>query len=365
MVKRLLLVLTALVFLFGGIFGWKYMQIQRMAGFAAMGPPPASVASASVARESWLPSISAVGSLVATQGVNVSTEIAGQVTGIHFESGQAVEAGTLLIQLDDEVDRAELASRLAAQRLAEVEFKRTDKLIKERSVSRADFDKAQATLEGAKALVASQRARIRKKAIRAPFAGVLGIRRVDLGQYLAPGNEIVTLQALTPIYVEYSLPERHLSELSVGQVVEIGVQAYPGKTFSGRISAISPRIEAGTRSVRIRATLDNAERLLRPGMFAEVRTLSAVPREVLSLPERAVTYNPYGASVFVIAEQDGRLAAQRRQIETGAVRNGQVEVLKGLEAGEQVVVDGHNKLRNGQAVQVDNSVQLDAGVSGS
>jgi membrane fusion protein (multidrug efflux system) len=311
-----------------------------------------------VRTETWQPSLSAVGSLVATQGVFVANETAGQVKDIHFESGQQVQVGDLLLQLDDEVDRAELAGLNAAQKLAELSYERAARLVKDKSVSRSDYDQARAALDSATALVASQQASIRKKAIRAPFTGQLGIRQVDLGQYLAPGAEIVSLQALDPIYVDYSLPERDLGELSVGQVVEVSVQAYPGKTFAGHISAVSPLIAAGTRSVSIRATLENPDQQLRPGMFAEVRTLQPERTGVMTLPERTITYNPYGNAVFVIEEKDGQQIAQRRQIETGIVRDGRIEILKGLKDGEQIVSAGQNKLRNGQAVKIDNSVEL-------
>ncbi len=358
MIKRLIIVLVALTLLYGGIFGWKYVQSQKLAARASMPPPPAAVATARVQAETWKSRLSAVGSLVATQGVFVSNEIAGQVTDIRFESGQAVAAGELLVQLDDDVDRASLASLLAEQRLADIQFKRAAKLVNEKLVSRSDYDAAQAALESAAAQVDSQRARINKKAIRAPFAGLLGIRQVDLGQYLSPGAEIVSLQSLDPIYAEYSLPERHLSELAVGQPVEVNVAAYPGRTFAGRISAVSPRIDANTRSVRLRATLKNPEQLLRPGMFAEVDTLLPERENVLTLPTRAITYNPYGDSVFVVEETDGSLRVQRRQVQSGQQRGGRVEIAAGLEAGTQVVSAGQNKLRNGQAVVIDNSVQL-------
>lgn len=363
MVKRLIIVLLALILLFGGIFGWKYFQMQKMAARASMPPPPATVAAVAVQRERWQPSLSAVGSLVATQGVFVSNEIAGQVTAIGFESGQAVSAGARLVQLDDEVDRAELDSLMAAQRLAEVQFERASRLVKDTLVSRSDYDEAKATLDSAVALVKSQQARIRKKSIRAPFTGLLGIRQVDIGQYLAPGTAIVSLQSLDPIYAEYSLPERHLGALSVGQPVEITVQAYPGQRFAGRVSAISPRIEAGTRSVRLRATLANTQQRLRPGMFAEVRTLLPQRENVLTLPERAITYNPYGDSVFVIESSNGGLVVRSRQVQTGEVRDGRVEILSGLGDGDQVVSAGQNKLRNGQPVQIDNSVELTGQVS--
>lgn len=356
--KRLFIVGLALLVLFGGIFGWKYYSDRKMAVAMSAPPPPAVIAAETARRETWQPRLTAVGSLVASQGVFVANETAGQVKEIHFESGQQVTAGTLLVQLDDEVDRAELSGLVAAQRLAELTYERSGRLIKDKSVSRSEYDQAKAGLDSASALVASRQASIRKKAIRAPFTGQLGIRQVDLGQYLAPGAQIVSLQALDPLFVDYSLPERDLSALSIGQAVEVSVQAYPDKTFMGQISAISPHIETQTRSLSIRATLENPDQLLRPGMFAEVGTLLPARGGVMTLPQRAITFNPYGNAVFVIEDKDGQQLAQRRQIETGSVRDGRIEVLKGLTDGEQVVSAGHNKLRNGQPVKIDNSIEL-------
>jgi membrane fusion protein (multidrug efflux system) len=358
--KRLLLVLLILLVMFGGVFGWKYYVGKKMAAAMSAPPPPAVIASARVQSERWQPRLSAVGSLVASEGVLVANEVAGMVKSIHFDSGQQVEAGTLLVQLDDEADRADLAALVAARTLAELNFQRLKILIPGKTVSQSSYDEAKATLDGAVARVASSRANIAKKAIRAPFTGVLGIRTVDLGQYLAPGSSIVSLQALNPVYADYSLPERYLGKLSVGQPVEVRVQAYPERVFAGTISAVSPRIESATRSVRLRATLDNPDLALKPGMYAEVDTALPAIDKVMTLPERAIAYNPYGNSVFFIEEKDGGLVVQSRQIKTGEVRDGRIEIIEGLKEGDQVVSDGLNKLRNGQAVKIDNSVRLDA-----
>lgn len=365
MIKRLILVLFFLTLLFGGIFGWKYMQGQKMAARASMPPPPAVIASDSVKTDRWQPSLTATGSLVATQGVSVSSEIAGQVMAIHFESGQSVNKDDLLVNLDDDVDKAELDSLTAAQKLAELQFKRSSDLVKNKLVSASDFDTAKAELDSARAMVASKNASIRKKTIRAPFTGQLGIRQINLGQYLAPGADIVTLQSLNPIYAEFSLPERYISQLSLDQTTEVIVQAYADQKFTGQIKAISPLIKSGSRSVRIRATLENPELLLRPGMYAEVRVLLPDSRDVLTLTERAITYNPYGDAVFVIEESDNGLVVQRKQIKTGEVRNGKVEIISGLQEGDRVVSAGHNKLRNGQTVTIDNSIELKDQASGS
>ena len=364
MITRLILVILLLVLLFGGIFGWKFFVGQKMAAMMSAPPPPATIASAEVQLETWQPYLYSVGSVVATQGVFVTTEVPGQVERILFESGQQVAEGDVILQLDDSVDEADLEGLIAQLNLARLQFERARKLLKDRSVSQSEYDQSRAQLDSAEATVASKRAVIAKKKIRAPFRGQLGIREVDVGQYLSPGARIVPLQALDPVYVDYTLPERHFDTLAVGQAVRVEVQAYPGRVFEGSISAINPGIDPGTRSVRLRATLDNPGQLLRPGMFAEVRTVLPARDDILTLPRTAVTYNPYGESVFVIVEQDGQQVVQNRRIRTGEARAGRVEIVDGLEAGEVVVSAGQVKLRNGQAVTIDNSVTLDGKAGG-
>jgi membrane fusion protein (multidrug efflux system) len=353
------LVLLVLGLVFGSMFGWKSWQGQQAALLATM-PPPATVAAAEVQVESWQPHLQAVGSLVANQGILVTTEVAGKVSEIRFESGQQVEVGTLLLQLDDSIDRAELEGIVAERRLAEMQFKRREELVEKKTISRSDYDEARLRLDNAAAQLATKQAQIAKKRITAPFSGLLGIRQVDLGEYLQPGAAIVPLQQLDPLFVDYALPERHLDQVSVGQAVEIEVQAFPGEVFTGRISALNPGIDPGTRSLRIRATLENPQSRLRPGMFAQVRTVLPQRSGVLTLPRTAITYNPYGDSVFVILEGETGAMVQRRQVETGGVRDGRVEIVAGLEAGARVVIAGQVKLRNDQAVVVDNTIALEA-----
>jgi membrane fusion protein (multidrug efflux system) len=258
------------------------------------------------------------------------------------------------------VDRAELDALQADRRLAEITRNRVSQIVSDNLGPRSELDEAQAILDRTEAEIAAKQAMIRQKSIRTPFAGELGNRIINPGQYLAPGDEIVQLVGLDPIYAEYSLPERYLSELHVGQTVTVRVQAYPGTVFEGSIYAISPSIQTASRSVRIRALIENPDRRLRPGMFAEVDTLLDERDRVLTLPERAVTYNPYGESVFVVTDADGIKTVALTQIKTGQVRNGRVEIISGLDEGIEVVSDGHNKLRNGQAISVDNSVDPDA-----
>jgi membrane fusion protein (multidrug efflux system) len=359
LIKRLVIVIALLALVFGSIFGWKYLQMQRQA--ASSGPPPPAVVSTrSVTSEQWQPTLRAIGTMTPTRGVIVAAEVPGIIREIHFDSGNRVEAGDLLVELDVDVDVAELQALQADRKLAEITRNRIRQVVDDNLASRSEFDTAQAELDRAEAQIAAKQAMIRKKTIRAPFAGELGIRQVNPGGYLGAGDPVVELVALDPIYAEYSLPERHLAEIEEGQRVALQIQAYPDTTFEGRIDAISPSVQTMSRSVRIRALVDNPDRLLRPGMFAEVQTLLPVKSDVLTLPERAVTYNPYGESVFVVNDGDGSKTVSLTQIETGGVRGGRVEILSGLEAGAEVVSDGHNKLRNGQQITIDNSVDPDA-----
>jgi membrane fusion protein (multidrug efflux system) len=364
MIKRLLVMLLALVLLFGGLFGWKFYQISKHAAMASQPPPPATVASAKVKAETWRPTLNAVGNVVAIQGVNVSNELEGQVEAILFQSGNTVKKGDPLLRLNDSVDQAELQGLIAERQLALARLRRVKKLLQDKTISQSDYDEAQAAWESARAQVISQKALINKKSIRAPFAGVLGIREVNIGQYLAAGSTIVSLQALQPIYIDYSLPDRHLAQLTPGQKVVAHVNAYPDLEFTGKIETIDSRVDEGTRNVRVRAVLENGEQKLKPGMFARVETLLPQERRVLTLPHTAITYNPYGDSVFVINETQSdngppKLVAQRRQVQTGEVRGERIEITQGLEAGQQVVSAGQIKLRSGQPVQIDNSVALD------
>ena len=341
--------------LLGGIFYLKQQQWQQQAAVGGPPPPPV-VAVAEAQREDWRPRLRAVGSLVATQGIFVTNEVAGQVRGIHFESGGAVRQGDLLVQLDDSVDQADLRGLLAQRDLARIKLNRFGRLLKDRSASQSDYDEAKAELDSAEAAVAAKEALIAKKRIIAPFDGILGIRIVDVGEYLPPGSNIVPLEALDPIYADFTLPERQLPQISVGQRVLVEVGAYPGRELAGSIAAINPGVEEKTRSVKIRAVLENAERLLRPGMFAEVGTVLPAREGLVTVPRTAVSFAPYGDTVFLVQEQEGQTTVQRRQVATGESRGGQVEIREGLAPGDRVVIAGQVKLRNGQAVAIDNSV---------
>lgn len=359
MIKRLVLVLFWLAVLFGAVFGWKYLQMQQQMA-ARGGSPPTVVSTRTVTRESWQPALKAVGSITPTLGVVVSAEVPGVIRKIDFNSSDRVPKGALLVELDTDVEQAELAALRADRRLAEITRDRFARISTENLGSRSDLDQAQASLDRIDAEIAAREAMIRKKVVRAPFAGELGIRRINPGQYLAPGDTISELVALDSVYAEYALPERFLAGLGPGQPVTVRVQSYPERVFEGKIQAISPNIQTASRSVLVRALIANPDRLLRPGMFAEVETLQPAREDVLTLPERAVTYNTYGDAVFVVEEADGRHTVRLVQVDTGDVHHGRVEIKRGLEAGTEVVSDGQNKLRNGQSIIIDNSVDPDA-----
>jgi membrane fusion protein (multidrug efflux system) len=366
MAKRILLVLVVLVVIFGGIAGLKYLQIQGMIKQMSQPRPPATVASTQVRAEQWRPRLQAVGSLVAVNGVEVSSEVDGVVYAIHFRSGEQVQAGEPLLSLDDTVDRAALQALRAAARLSEVQFKRAADLLPKKAVSQSSYDEAKATYDADLAKVEEQRSIVARKTIKAPFSGELGIRKVDLGQFLKAGTPIVRLESLDPMYVDYSLPERYLSNLSVGHEVNVRVDALPGKVFSGKIIALESGIDEGTRSIMVRAQLANPETYLRPGMFADVITLQDNVKEVLTVPRTAVSYNTYGNFVYVMetTDREGQWTVKRRQVSTGETREGRIVVEKGLATGDTVVRAGLVKLRDGMTVQVNNEVTLDdAGVS--
>jgi membrane fusion protein (multidrug efflux system) len=311
-------------------------------------------------RESWQPALKAVGSITPVRGVVISAEVPGVIRKIHFDSSDRVPGGELLVELDIEVDLAELAALRADRRLAEITRDRFARISTQNLGSRSDLDEAQASLDHVDAEIAAKEAMIRKKAVRAPFAGELGIRRINPGQYLKEGDTITELVTLDPVFAEYTLPERFLAEVAPGQSAIVRVQSYPDRVFEGKVHAISPYVQVASRSVSIRVLIMNPDHQLRPGMFAEIETLQPVREDVLTLPERAVTYNTYGESVFVVEQADGGRTVRLVQIETGDVRNGRVEIKRGLEAGTEVVSDGHNKLRNGQSINIDNSVDPDA-----
>ncbi|TNF34150.1 MAG: efflux RND transporter periplasmic adaptor subunit [Gammaproteobacteria bacterium] len=365
MIKRWITPLSIIVVIAAGIAGYVYWRSMQQQGAGAQGFPPTVIAATDITQENWQPSLQSVGSLVAINGINVSTEVSGIVSDIVFTSGQPVNKGDVLIRLDDSVDEAALEALRAESKLAEVQFSRAKDLLKQRVTSKSEYDEAQAKYDAARARVKQQEAVIKRKVIRAPFSGLAGIRAVNLGQFIEAGNPIVGLQALDPIYVDYTLPERYLTRVQPGQKVNVKLDAIPDRVFSGEVTAVDSGIDTGTRTLKVRATLANADNLLRPGMFAEVETITGEAQTVMTLPRTAISFNTYGNFVFVINKNEqGMMMVKRTPIETGDVREGRVQV-KGLSAGTQVVRTGLVKLRDGMPVNIDNQVQLnDAEIKG-
>jgi membrane fusion protein, multidrug efflux system len=362
MLKRFVILGLSLGLLFGGIFGWKgYQSAQAQQAMAAARPPAVTVSSARVEAARWQRKVSSVGTLRANQGVDVSAEVPGIVARIRFESGQRVEPDDPLVELDASGEQAELRSLEAQFELARLDYERA--LAQRGVVSQSQLDRAKSVMDSLAAQADARRATLAKKTIRAPFAGELGIRQVDLGQYLSPGHQIVTLQSLDPVFVDFTLAERFLQALAVGQTVELEVAAFPGETFGGRLAAISPKVEARTRNVPLRAELANPGGRLRPGMFARVAVLTGGLEPVMTLPRTAVTFYPYGDSVFVISGEGDERVVERRQVTTGRVLDGRVEIIDGLSVGDEVVSAGQLKLRSGQRVRIDNSVPLPQGIA--
>lgn len=364
MKKRLFFTILVLVIVFGGVFGYNWFVSRMIDQAIENRPAPVQTVSATEARRDvWQPTLSAVGNLRAVQGVDLTAEITGQVTEVAVADGASVETGQVLVRLDADGLRAELRGARAEASLAEIELQRQRRLREQSAVSQAAVDTAESQLEQARARVDQVQARLDKKTITAPFPGRLGIIQVDQGQYLDVGQVIATLQNLTPINVDFTLPQDQLRRIETGQALVAHVDAYDDRSFDGRIAAISPRVNASTRSADIRGRIANEEGLLQPGMFVDVEVELPQQENVITLPRTAITYNPYGDSVFVINEQqdegnDGEpvLTVERVFVQTGERRGGEVQILGGIDAGTRVVTSGQLKLRNGTQVRIDNSV---------
>ncbi|MDE2148362.1 MAG: efflux RND transporter periplasmic adaptor subunit [Gammaproteobacteria bacterium] len=361
MTKRMLLMLGIVAAVLGAVFGagaFRSMMIKR---FMATTANPIQTVSATVAEYSeWQPQIAAVGSLRAERGADLAAQVAGIVTAIHFRSGQDVRAGAALIDLYADDDIALLHSLQAQAQLAQINYDRDRKQLAAKAISQAQVDTDLQNLKVAQAQVAQQRAVIAKKRIAAPFAGRLGIRQVDLGQYLSAGTTIVTLQSLNPIFVDFYVPQQQLAQLQVGQDVAARTDTYPGKSFSGRLFALNSAVDSSTRNVLVRAELDNTQHLLLPGMYATVEVASGKPQRYLTLPQTAIVYNPYGDTVYLVEKktEHGKTSLSARQtfVTVGPTRGDQIAVLEGVKRGEQVVTSGQIKLRNGTPLAIDNSV---------
>jgi membrane fusion protein (multidrug efflux system) len=363
MAKRMILMLVLMTVFIAGLGFLKVRQFQAMAGeFAAMQPPPEAVTTIVTERDDWPAVLSAIGTVAAVQGVTVSADLPGIVDRIEFDSGRTVQRGDVLVQLDTKQEQAQLAGAEAQLQLARVNFERMQGLVEQDAVSRAEFDAAAAAHKQAEARIREIRATIERKTIRAPFSGVLGIRQVNLGQYLTGGDPVVPLQSLHPVYVNFGVPQQDALEMRAGRKVRITVGELGDTEFTGRITAVDSVVDETTRNVQVQATLANPRGLLRPGMFVQTQVTLGASRTVVALPASAINYAPYGDSVFVVADmknpQGQPYRGVRQQVvKLGAARGDQIAVLSGLKGGEEVVTSGVFKLRNGAAVQVNNKVQ--------
>jgi membrane fusion protein (multidrug efflux system) len=364
MAKRMLIMLLIAGVLFGGIFGFQGFKAAKIKEFMASNkPPPVAVTAMKAEFQSWQPQLNAVGSLRAVRGVDVSSEVAGIVRSLHFKSGDEVKTDQLLVQLNADADIAQLHALEAAAELARTTYDRDKAQFAARAVSKAALDADAADLKSKRAQVAQQAALLEKKSIRAPFAGRLGISTVNPGQYLNAGTMIVTLQSIDPILVDFYLPQQQLSLIAIGQVVAIATDTYPGQTYPGKITAMSPLVDPQTRNIQIEAAIDNPKHKLLPGMYASISVDAGNVARYLTLPQTAVTFNPYGESIYIV-EQGGKgaegkptLTAKQNFVTVGDTRGDQIAILDGVKEGDMVVTSGQLKLKNGSQVIINNKVQ--------
>lgn len=363
MARRMIVMLTVTALLLTGLGLVKFQQIQTaIAQGAAFQPPPEAVTTIVAQPEEWPATLRAIGTMAAVQGVTVSADLPGTVDRILFDSGQAVTAGQVLAVLDTRQEQAQLAAIEAQRELARLTFDRMQGLLTERVISRAEFDRATAEYRQTDAQVAEIRAVIERKTIRAPFAGLLGIRQVNLGQYLAGGDALVTLQSVNPIYVNFGVPQQAAAQIVAGRTVRVTTDDVASEEWTGRITAVDSMVDEATRNIQVQATLPNPGGRLRPGMFVQAEIALGPSQRVIALPASAISYAPYGDSVFVVAELEGDegksyRGVRQQFVKPGAGRGDQVAVLSGINPGEEVVTSGVFKLRNGAAVVVNNTVQ--------
>lgn len=366
MKKRMILMVLAVVVFLTAIGAVKYGQVKKaIAQHSSFQPPPEAVTTIVTRQEQWPANLAAIGTAAAVHGVTVSADLPGIVDQIHFDSGKAVREGAVLVQLDTREERAQLASAEAQQKLSRINFDRVSGLLAKGVISQADYDKSAAENTQSQARVGEIRATIGRKTIRAPFSGVLGIRQVNLGQYLAGGAPIVSLQSLDPIYVNFSVPQQEGVRMRVGGGVRVASEGSAGvaqSEFTGKITALDSVVNEATRNIQVQATLANPEGKLKPGMFVETRVLLPASESVISLPASAINYAPYGDSVFILADlkgPDGKSYRGVRQqiVKLGAARGDQIAVTSGLQSGQEVVTSGVFKLHNGAPVQINNKTQ--------
>ena len=362
MVKRMLLMLVVAVAMIAGLGYFKLRQVQAAIKGASFTPPPEAITTVIAKQATWPSTLDVVGTVAAVHGVTVSADLPGTVDKIHFESGQFVQQGQILVELDTRQERAQLASMEAQQELAKVQYARSQKLVTEGVISRVDYDKAIADQKQSEANTAEIKAAIDRKTIRAPFSGVLGIRQANLGQYLAAGSPIVSLQSLNPIYVNFSVPQQDMPQVKIGETVRVTADDLAGMTFTGRVNALDSVVDQATRNVQIQATLANPQGKLRAGMFTNVQVGVGASSTVFPLPASAISYAPFGDSVYIVSDMKGPEGQTYRGVRQQFVkvqgsRGDQVGVISGLHPGDEVVTSGVFKLRNGAAVAVNNKVQ--------
>jgi membrane fusion protein, multidrug efflux system len=363
-IGRMIIMLILVGLVFGGVFGFQAFRNAMIKKFiGAMGTPPQTVSTTAATVEEWQPQIGAVGSLRAVNGADLAFEVPGIIKELHFKSGDDVAAGDVLVTLRADDDIARLAALQATAGLSEITSQRDQEQFKIKAVSQATLDADAANLKNANAAVVQQQAVVDKKTLRAPFAGHLGVRLVDIGQYINAGTAVVTLQALDPIYADFFLPQQALAQLRIEQTVTVRIDTYPNQDFTGTVTAINPRVDPATRNVQVRATLKNPDRWLLPGMYATVRIAAGDNQRYVTLPQTAVTYNPYGETVFVVDDKGKdpqgkpQLAARQIFVTAGPKRGDQVAIPKGVEQGQTVVTAGQMKLRNGSPLIVDNTIR--------
>src|SRR5438552_14362777 len=363
MTKRMISMLALMAAFIALIGTVKFKQVQTAIAQASSFQPPPEAVTTTVSRgEQWASSLEAIGTVVAVHGVTVSADLPGIVERIAFDSGRAVQAGEVLVHLDTSQEQAQLVAAESQRELTRLNFERARGLSDQGIVSRADFDRSAAELKQAEARVGEIRATIERKRIRAPFTGNLGIRQVNLGQYLSAGDAVVPLQSLHPIYVNFSVPQQEVGRLRVGGEVGVTAEGMAGPALVGRITAVASIVNDATRNVQVQATFPNADERLRPGMFVQTRIDLGASTSVVALPASAINYAPYGDSVFVVADVQGpngqKYRGVRQQfVKLGGSRGDQVAVVSGVGPGEEVVTSGVFKLRPGAAVRVNNDVQ--------
>ena len=363
LMKRMMIMVAVVVLIAVAIVGYKMMAASgRMAAMKAQGGAVQTVSTVTAAIQEWTPEIAAVGSLRAVNGADLSLEVSGIVEDINFNSGDDVQAGTVLLRLKSADDQAKLQSLQALEKLAAVTYERNAKLQSSQNVSQSTLDTNEANLKNAHAQVAQQQAMLDKKTVRAPFAGHLGLRAVDRGQYLNAGTTIVTLQALDPIYADFFLPQQDLDRVKVHQAIAAKIDTYPGVIFEGEISAINPKVDPANRNVQVRATIKNPEHKLFPGMFATVKVAAGDATRNITLPQTSIIYSPYGDAVYIVEKKandkgEEQLIARYAFVTLGETRGDLVTVLTGIKEGDTVVTAGQIKLRNGAAVKIDNTSQ--------